>query len=330
MYKRQVEYVALSETALNRANSINDQLAPVQHLFGLVKSGTGNYDESISYFQHALEIDPKYTASYREMANVFNEIGDTDRALKTYQKVIELKPEYWEGYKDLGIYHLSNGNFEGAIRNFEKVVSITPNNSKAFSNLGISYFYKGENEKAREMFEKSLELNQNSLTANNLAGLYFADEMYRQAADMYEIVLEEYPNRYEIWGNYAAAVDLHGDSLEATDLYKTAIEKAKQQHQINPNDPLVLADIGAYYSDLHESDEAIRYIKRALDINDQNLFIRIRAVSVYEKLKMREMALQWVSESMIEDIESQPELQDLANDPAFLALKNQLVNQVNN
>lgn len=325
-----VEYVDLSETALNRANSLNDQLAPVQHLIGLVKSGTGDYDESINYFTRALDIDPKYTASYREMANVYNEIGDTGRALNTYRKVIELKPDYWEGYKDLGVYHLSNGNFDGAIQNFEEVVSITPNNSKAFSNLGIAYFYKGENDNAREMFEKSLELDPNPLTANNLAGLYFSDKMYREAADMYEIVLEEYPNRYEIWGNYAAAVDLSGDSIQATGLYETAIEKAKQQYEVNPNDPLVLADIGAYYSDLDNSGEAIGFINRALDINDQNLFIRLRAVSIYEKLEMREMALQWISEAMIEDIESQPELQDLANDPAFQALKNQLVNQPNN
>lgn len=325
-----VEYVGLAETALNRANSLNNQLAPVQHLIGLVKSGTGDYEESLNYFERSLEIDPKYTASYREMANVYNEIGDTDKALQTYRKGIDLKPEYWEGYKDLGVYHLSNGDFNGAIRNFEEVVAITPNNSKAFSNLGIAYYYKGDNQKAKEMFEKSLELNENPLTANNLAGLYFADEMYQEAADMYEIVLEEYPNRYEIWGNYAAAVHLIGDSLEASELYKTAIEKAKEQQDVNPNDPLILADIGAYYSDLNNSNEAKSYIRRALDINDQNLFIRLRAVSIYEKLEMREMALQWVSADMIEDIEAQPELQDLAKDPAFRALKNQLVNQATN
>lgn len=325
-----VEYVSLTETALNRANSINDQLAPVQHLFGLVKSGTGNYEESISYFERALQIDPKHTSSYREMASVYNEIGDTETALETYQKVIELKPEYWEGYKDLGVYHLSNGNFDGAIQNFEEVVDITPNNSKAFSNLGIAYFYKGDDDKAKEMFEKSLELNENPLTANNLAGLYFADEMYIEAADMYKIVLEEYPNRYDVWGNYAEAVEQTGDSLEANELFRMAIEKAKEQLDVNPNDPLILADVGAYYSDLYNKREATNYIKRALSINDQNLFIRLRAVSIYEKFEMREMALQWVSLEMIEDIESQPELQGLAGDPAFLALKNQLVNQANN
>jgi tetratricopeptide (TPR) repeat protein len=147
---------------------------------------------------------------------------------------------------------------------------------------------------------------------------------------MYMIVLDEYPNRYDVWGNYAAAVDLSGDSLEARDLYRTAIEKAKKQSEVNPNDPLILADIGAYYSDLNNVSEARNYINRALEINDQNVFIRLRAVSIYEKLNMREMALQWVSADMIEDIESQPELQDLAEDPAFLALKNQLVNQANN
>lgn len=325
-----VEYVNLAEISLNRAISLNDQLAPVQYLFGLVKSGTGQYEESIRYFERSLDIDPKYTAAYREMANVFNEIGDTDRALETYQQAIELKPDYWEGYKDLGVYHLSNGDFENAIKNFEEVISITPNNSKAFSNLGIAYYYQGQNDRAREMFEKSLSLDQSPLTANNLAGLYFADKMYQKAVNMYKIVLDEFPNRYEIWGNYATSVDLSGDTSDAKQLYRTAIEKAKEQQEVNPNDPLILADIGSYYSDLKEADDAIDYINKALVINDQNLFIRLRAVTVYENLGMRENALEWITPAMIEDIENQPELKGLAKDPAYIELKNQLVHQTNN
>jgi len=325
-----VEFVTLAETSLDRAISLNDQLAPVQYLFGLVKSGTGQYDESINYFEKSLELDPKYTAAYREMANVYNEIGDTDRALEVYKKVIELKPDYWEGYKDLGVYHLSNGDFENAIQNFETVVSITPDNSKAFSNLGIAYYYQGQNGKAREMFETSLRLDESPLTANNLAGLYYADKMYQKAASMYEIVLKEFPNRYEIWGNYAAAVDLSGNTSNAKQHYKTAIQKAKEQQEVNPNDPLILADIGAYYSDLGERNDAIDYIKKALAINDQNLFVRLRAVTVYENLGMRENAFEWITSAMIEDIESQPELENLARDPAYIELKNQLADQSNN
>jgi len=290
----------------------------------------GEFEKAARDLEKSLELDPKYTAAYREMANVYNEIGDTDLALEVYKKVIELKPDYWEGFKDLGVYHLSNGDFENAIQNFETVVSITPDNSKAFSNLGIAYYYQGQNGKAREMFETSLRLDESPLTASNLAGLYYADKMYQKAASMYEIVLNEFPNRYEIWGNYAAAVDLSGNTLNAKQHYKTAIQKAKEQQEVNPNDPLILADIGAYYSDLGERNDAIDYIKKALAINDQNLFVRLRAVTVYENLGMRENAFKWITSAMIEDIESQPELENLVRDPAYIELKNQLADQSNN
>ena len=42
-----------------------------------------------------------------------------------------------------------------------------------------------------------------------------------------------------------------------------------------------------------------------------------RAVSTYENLGMREEALQWVRPSIISTIESQPELEELINDPRY-------------
>ena len=324
------EYVELAEISLERALQINANLAPVQYLLGLLKSGTGNYQESLAHFEEAIDIDPSYTAAYREMAGVFNETGETERALETYREVIRLKPNYTEGYKDLGVFHLSNGNFEEAVIHFQKVVDITPANSKAFSNLGIAYYYQGENEKAKAMYERSLELEPSPLTANNLAGLYFADQMYQEAAEMYEIVLEEFPDRYEIWGNLAAANDFSGDAEGAQQAYGTAIEKAEKQLSVNPNDAVILADIGAYYSDLNQPENARVFIQKALEINDQNLFVRSRAVSVYEKIGERNEALNWITAAMIEDIEMQPELKDLVLDPVYIERKNKLLEQSNN
>lgn len=319
------EYVELAETSLERALRINANLAPVQYLLGLLKSGTGNYQESLVHFEEAIDIDPSYTAAYREMAGVFNQTGETDRALETYREVIRLKPDYTEGYKDLGVFHLSNGNFEEAVLNFQKVVGITPSNSKAFSNLGIAYYYRGENEKAKAMYERSLELESSPLTANNLAGLYFADQMYQEAADMYQIVLEDFPDRYEIWGNLAAANDFSGDAEGARQAYSKAIEKAEEQLSVNPNDAVILADIGAYYSDLNQPENARKFIENALEINDQNLFVRIRAVSVYEKIGERNEALNWIIAAMIEDIEMQPELENLVRDPKYIERRKQLL-----
>lgn len=318
---RQADFVEQAEAALSSAMSINEDLAPVQALMGMLKAGTGENDAAVLHYTKALDADPKYSAAYRGLAGVYDEQGDADKAVDTYLQAISLKPNYWEGYKDLGTHYLRKGNIDAAIVQFDKVVQLLPKNSTAYSNLGVAYYYNGDTEKARQMFEKSLALEKNPVTANNLAGIYYWEGKYGESAAMYEIALESYSNRYEIWGNLAAAYDLNGQKEKARTTYLTAIEKAQVQLEVNPNDPEVLADLGAYYSDVGDTSNAVAYIQRATTLSDDNILVRQRAVATYEKLGMRQDALKWIEPSMISDIESQPEFSALILDPDYLELK---------
>ncbi|HKK65400.1 MAG TPA: tetratricopeptide repeat protein, partial [Clostridia bacterium] len=317
----EVPYVADAEDALNEALRLNDELAPVQTLLGILKSGTGNHEQALQIFKKALEIDPKYTAALRGLARAYDEMGDTEKAVETYKKAIELKPNYWEGHKDLAIYYLSSGEFENAIEEFAKVTQITPKNSSAYSNLGAAYLYDGQNDKAKEMFVKSMSLEKNPVAANNLAYLYFTGGKYEQAAEMYEVVLQDYPNRYQYWGNLAVAYEYSGDSEKSLEAYLTAIDRAKEQLEVNPNNAEMLADLGAYYSDVRDTSQSLEYMNRALKIDSSNIMVRERAVSTYESLGMREEALRWIDAAIISNIEAQPELVSLVEDPRFQEFK---------
>lgn len=322
---REANYVEEAEKALNIAMEIHQDLAPVQTLMGMLKAGTGQHDAAVQHYSKALDIDPNYSAAYRGLAKVYDEQGDTEKAVNTYVKAIYLKPNYWEGYKDLGAHHLRKGNIEAAIEQFDKVVQLLPRNSTAYSNLGVAYYYNGDTGKARQMFEKSLALEKNPVTANNLAGIYYWEGKYGESAAMYEIALEANFHRYEIWGNLAAAYDLNGQKEKARKSYLTAIEKAKEQLDINPNNPEVMADLGAYYSDVGDTSRALSYIRQATALSADNILIKQRAVATYEKLGMRQDALKWIEASMISDIESQPEFRALISDPGYLELKKKLL-----
>lgn len=318
--------IDLAGVSLERAQSINDQLSPVQYVLGLMNLGTGKYEEAVENFENALLVDPKYTDAYLGIAGTYNAMGDNDRAVETYQKIINQKPEFWKGYKDLGIHYLTLGDMNNAISNFEKVVEITPENSTAYSNLGIAYYYKGESEQAKSMFLRSLEIEESALTANNLAGIYFSEGSFDKASGMYEIALSSLSDRYELWGNYAAATYWSGREDEAISLYKTAIEKAEQQIRVNSNDPMIIADLAAYYSDIDDTLNAVKNIERALQINEDNLRIRLRAVTVFENVGRRDEALNWITWAMIADIEEQPELRELIKDDNYKILRTQLMN----
>ncbi len=217
----------------------------------------------------------------------------------------------------MGTHYLITGHFEDAIEQLEKVVEIAPGNSSAFSNLGIAYHMMGELDKARQMYETSMALEKNPLTANNLAGIYYDEKMYQEAVQMFEIVLQSTPNRYDVWGNLALTKSKSGEKKEAEDAYRAAIEKALSQLKVNPNNPEILADLGGYYSQVGDSAKAVKYVSDALQMNTEDIRIRRQAVSVYEKMGMREEALRWIDSSMITDIESQPEFEGLAADPRY-------------
>ena len=182
-------------------------------------------------------------------------------------------------------------------------------------------------DQARDMFERSLALEKNPLTANNLAGIYYWQGDYEKAAEMYLIALNEFSDRYEIWGNLAAAYDLSNQRAKAKKYYQTAISKAEKQLQINPTDAHVLADLGAYYSDLGNRQLALQYISKALGMGNDDIMIRQRAVAAYEKLGLRDMALEWVTPAMVNDLEMQPELQKLIKDPRYISLKTSFATQ---
>ena len=318
--------IELAAASLERARQINDQLSPVQYLLGLINSGTGKHKNAIENFEKALLLDSKFTNAHLGIAGAYNAMGESEKAVETYQKIINQKPDFWMGYKDLGIHYLSLGEIDNAIINFEKVTEITPQNSTAYSNLGIAYYYKGDTEMAKSMFVKSLEIEESALTANNLAGMYFSENSFEKAAEMYQIALTSLSDRYELWGNYAAATYWSGNREEATSHYRTAIEKAEQQLKVNPNDAMIIADLAAYYSDVEDTLNAVANIERALELNDENLRIRMRAVSVYENVGQREKALNWITWPMLADIDEQPEFKELIIDNDYQILRNQLMN----
>lgn len=321
---RDILWVQKAKKALETSSELNNRLAPVQSLLGLVSAGTGDYKSAIGHYNSALGIDPNYTSAYRGLANAYDEQGNDEKAVATYKYAISLNPNVWEGYSDLGKHYIKKGNFEDAVRQFKKVIELNPESSTAYSNLGVGYHLQGKYEQATQAYQMALAIEKNPVAASNLAGIYFIDGLYDQAVQMYEIALETYSNRYTIWGNLAAAYDFSGKKEKAHQAYLKAIEKAREQLSINPNAPEVVADLGAYYSDTGDSSTALSYIKKALSLDDENIMVRQRAVSTYEKLGMRTKALKWINASMLSDIEVQPELAALVNDPRYADLKKKL------
>jgi serine/threonine protein kinase/Tfp pilus assembly protein PilF len=324
-----VDLVNQAKDALEEAQSIDKNLPAVQFLMGLIENGQNNYETAIQHFENALNLNPEYTRAHRIMARAYYNLGEKEEALKIYERIIEKEPDFWIGYNELALYHLDEGNWDQAIDNFKKAINLTSQNSSLYSNLGAVYFWQNKVDSAKIMFERSMAIEKNPLSAVNLATIYYRNENYTEAADMYELVLENesFRNRYEIWANYASAVEWSENMDGEEELYYTAIEKAEQQLEVNPKDVVVLSSIAAFHADLKNRDQALKYINQAIDLNSKDQVFIVNAISTYENLGMREEALSWVRPEIISQIEWIPDLKSMVEDPEYINLKEELLNQ---
>ncbi len=130
------------------------------------------FDELLRLSNELLNEFPKSILLHNIQGAVFTELKNYQLAKNLFIKVVNLSPKYTDGYYNLA-YTLSKLNEEDkAIENYIKVIKLDKNYFKAHNNLGNIYRKKGLNKKAIECYLSTLEINSNYKVAYyNLAAV---------------------------------------------------------------------------------------------------------------------------------------------------------------
>lgn len=322
-YTGESEWLEKADEHALKAYDLNNELTQVNITLGIINRGTGEYELAIENFNNVLAVDPTNADAYRELARVYESLGDISEAEATHKRAIRLKPDDWAGYGALGTFYFRHNRYDDAIEQFKKVIEITPDNHHGYSNLGAMFYYQGQNEEARGMFEKSLELSETFEVTSNLGTLYYIQGKYREAAQMYERALDIHDGHYRVWGNLGAAYYYTPDEREkAYPAYEHAIELAEDYKRNNPSDYEVFIDLAGYSERLGKEEDAKAYMEQALELSSGNTVIMFSAGTILERLGEREEALYWIMKAIENghsksEIVNQPELQDLIKDERF-------------
>ena len=81
-----------------------------------------------------------------------------DEAISDYNKAIEIDPKYAKAYNNRGWVYHREGLYDKAISDYNKAIVINPRYAQAYVNRGVAYYRKGDNENACSDVIRACEL----------------------------------------------------------------------------------------------------------------------------------------------------------------------------
>ncbi|MGK7949257.1 MAG: tetratricopeptide repeat protein, partial [Xenococcaceae cyanobacterium] len=103
----------------------------------------GNYQQAISDYDRAIEIDPQLADAYNNRGNAHSYQGNYQQAISDYDRAIEIDPQLAQAYYNRGIAHSYQGNYQQAISDYNKAIEINPQYADAYNNRGNAHSYQG-------------------------------------------------------------------------------------------------------------------------------------------------------------------------------------------
>ena len=266
--------------------------AQARNLLAAVFYNLGNFEAAAEHWEQFAKTRPKNGDAQTNLAEVYRVLKKYDRAEEHGRRSVELDPESSAAHNNLGIILQEMGRLPAAMEHIDKAIELEPGFAKAHSNRGNTFRRMNMPWRAIKAYEAGIEIDGASAELNNhLAVAYLtvndfdkALEAIEKALALDETYAEAYANKAlimfraekdgplpfinkaielnpELTSSYLVRSQIfleHGWILEA---YEDGLKVFSE----NPEDPEILAQMGAISYQLGKNDDAINYLKKAIE-----------------------------------------------------------------
>jgi tetratricopeptide (TPR) repeat protein len=323
----EAHWIENAAASIHRALELAPGLAEARVTLGRIYRGTSRYEDAVREFEGVLALRPSDADALLGLARAYESLGELEKAETAYTKAIEMRTGDWRTYQEQGYFFYFQGRAEEAIEAFKHVLALTPDNPLGYSDLGVMYMTLGRQQEAERAFFESIRAEPNFPAYSNLGTIFFQRRDFQRAAELYAKAAELNETNYDVWGNLAAARRLiPGDDGGAEVAYTRAAQLAEERHNIDPRDGLVAARLAVFYAELGRKDESRAILRELADSPPSTPEVLHGIIGAYESLGDREEALYWLRRALeqgyrIERIETSPAFDSLRSDERYQRLR---------
>jgi tetratricopeptide (TPR) repeat protein len=258
-----------AEKLLKAIDEIDQLQSCVQMAYGSLYSDQSLYEQSLPYYEKAVELSPNNERLYYSLAWRLNKLHRTDEAIELLNKMLSIHNAYWEPYyllndiyHDQGDYlkaihystlgldfrddtyfnelrgwdHLNNDNFRLALIDFQKVIDEDPENIDGYRGKSQVLDNMGRHEDGLKVIDDAMnhmEMNQSLYIekAMHMDGL----ERFEEAIENYSLAIEKFGPDDTAINNLGYTLTKKGDLKEAINVLQTAFENGIETQLITNN-----------------------------------------------------------------------------------------------
>ena len=234
--------------------------------------GRHDIEFALQLFSRATELDPEYALAHAGLADcwsyiyLYSERKDAlrDQAEAAGRRAAELAPECAQAQASLAVALSLGGHKEEARAAFEKALRLDPTLFEAWYFYARHAFAGGDLAKAASLYEEAMRVRPEDHHAPLLIGNIY-DELGRhedaRAARERGVALVE--KHIDLHPDDARALYMGANGLVALGERDKGLDWARRARRIDPDDPMLLYNLGCIHSLAGDIEEAVDCLERA-------------------------------------------------------------------
>lgn len=248
---------------------------------GSIYNSLGRFDEAITQFEAALQIDNAYKSVYNLLGYTYSYLGMHEKAVESHRRYLELAPDEPNPHDSIGEIYQQVGLFDEAINEFKEALRLKSDFHYSWEHMGTAYMDLGKYGNALRTFQRYIEVCPSdylkSYGYSLIAEAYWVKEKYKEALKAYREAMKIYPNNFHLITRIGALYEVQGDTVGARkfreEWFWSTEDKIKEEEDFH----IVRNFVGVcLFNDLH-TDELEPYIEKEMDLAE-NDFSRAQCI----------------------------------------------------
>jgi len=190
---------------------------------GMNAATAGNYADAVTYYNHALSLDPSYALALSGKAVALNALGQYSDALDAANAALAIRTSADSlNARAYALYKL--GRYNEAIAAYVNVTKQGTPTATTYCILADAYVQIGNPDAALKSYAQCTTIDpHNADTWNQIGLVYMSQQKYSDALDAFNKATKETTTNAEIWNNKGKAYAALAQYDDAASCFKTAL-----------------------------------------------------------------------------------------------------------